>query len=144
MTAGSDNWVFGISGSETVRHERPSSFLITSRLARQGIRLRSDQGRADALPRTGSRRHSLKTAGLMRVMLSWDEVAAMKASGLVEFHSHTHTHQRWDKLMPDRSRRNEALRTTFGLQRKSLKEEDWEAAASGWPQGFYETIYLPR
>ncbi|WP_201490654.1 polysaccharide deacetylase family protein, partial [Escherichia coli] len=30
------------------------------------------------------------------VMLRWSEIREMHLSGLVEFHSHTHSHRRWD------------------------------------------------
>ncbi len=33
------------------------------------------------------------------VMLRWSEVREMHLSGLVEFHSHTHTHRRWTRSL---------------------------------------------
>ena len=136
-----DNWVFGFPvlkrfGMKAV------IFLITSRLARQGIRLRSDQGRADALPTHRESAALVENGRADEVMLSWDEVAAMKASGLVEFHSHTHTHQRWDKLMPDRSRRNEALRNDLRAAKEILEGRGLGGSCLCWPQGFYDDDYL--
>ena len=136
-----DNWVFAFPvlkqyGMKAV------IFLITSRVARQGIRLRSDQGHADALP-THRESAALVENGLAdEVMLSWDEVAEMKDSGLVEFHSHTHTHQRWDKLMPDRSGRNKALRDDLQAAKELLAEKGLGGSCLCWPQGFYDDDYL--
>lgn len=37
------------------------------------------------------------------VMLRWSEVREMRDSGLVEFHLHTHSHKRWDRLSVPRT-----------------------------------------
>lgn len=37
------------------------------------------------------------------VMLRWSEIRKMRDSGLVEFHVHTHSHKRWDRLSASRT-----------------------------------------
>ena len=136
-----DNWVFAFPVLKRYGI-KAAIFLITSRVARQGIRPRSDQGHADALPAHRESAALIENGRAGEVMLSWDEVAAMKASGLVEFHSHTHTHQRWDKLMSDRSGRNEALRGDLQTAKELLKEKGLGGSCLCWPQGFYDDDYL--
>jgi peptidoglycan/xylan/chitin deacetylase (PgdA/CDA1 family) len=136
-----DNWIFAFPilkkyGMKAV------IFLITSRIARKGMRPRSDQGHAGALPTHRESTALVENGRADEVMLSWDEVAAMKDSGLVEFHSHTHTHQRWDKLMPDRGGRNEALRGDLQTAKELLEEKGLGGNGLCWPQGFYNDDYL--
>lgn len=136
-----DNWVFAFPvlkryGMKAV------IFLVTSRVARQGIRPRSDQGYTDALPTHRESKALIEDGRADTVMLSWDEVAEMQDSGMVEFHSHTHTHQRWDKLIPDRSGRNEALRNDLQTAKELLEEKGLGGNCLCWPQGFYDDDYL--
>jgi peptidoglycan/xylan/chitin deacetylase (PgdA/CDA1 family) len=136
-----DNWVFAYPvlkryGMKAV------IFLITARVAPEGKRRRSDEGRTEALPTHRESAALVENGRADEVMLSWDEVAAMKDSGLIEFHSHTHTHQRWDKLLSDRNDRNDALRNDLQAAKKLLEEKGLGGSALCWPQGFYDDDYL--
>jgi peptidoglycan/xylan/chitin deacetylase (PgdA/CDA1 family) len=79
-----------------------------------------------------------------RVMLNWAEVEAMRAAGTAEFHSHTHSHRRWDQELPAGAARRAALAGDLARSQETL------AARLGapsrhlcWPQGYYEPDYLP-
>ena len=136
-----DNWVFAYPVLK--RHGiKAVIFLITSRIARQGRRLRSDEGQPDALPTHRESKTLMENGRADEVMLSWDEVAEMKDSGLVEFHSHTHTHQRWDKMLSDRKGRNEALSADLHAAKEVLEEKGLGGSCLCWPQGFYDDDYL--
>jgi peptidoglycan/xylan/chitin deacetylase (PgdA/CDA1 family) len=136
-----DNWVFAFPllkryGMKAV------VFLVTSQIGGQGRRQRSDEGRVAALPPHRESKGLIERGRTAEVMLSWDEVTEMKDSGLVEFHSHTHTHQRWDKLLSDRDERNDALRGDLRAAKELLGEKGLEGSALCWPQGFYDDDYL--
>ena len=136
-----DNWVFAFPvlrryGMKAV------IFLITSQIAERGKMQRSDEGRVAALPSHEESKVLIEQGRTDEVMLSWDEVTEMKGSGLIEFHSHTHTHRRWDKLLPDRGERNEALRGDLRAARELLERKGLEGSALCWPQGFYDDEYL--
>lgn len=76
------------------------------------------------------------------VMLRWSEVREMQLSGLVEFHSHTHTHRRWDR-MPDIHRPLDLLRADVLLSRERMKEMlGYCSRHLCWPEGWYSTEYI--
>jgi peptidoglycan/xylan/chitin deacetylase (PgdA/CDA1 family) len=136
-----NNWVFAFPvlrryGMKAV------IFLITSQVAAQGRRQRSDEGSVSALPSHRESKALVEQGRADEVMLSWDEVTEMQGSGLVEFHSHTHTHRRWDKLLADRDARNEALRGDLRAAKELLEKKGLEGSALCWPQGFYDDEYL--
>lgn len=78
-----------------------------------------------------------------RAMLRWSEIEEMRSSGTVEFHSHTHSHVRWDQVFSDRSARLAALREDLERSRTLLAERlgspDHHLC---WPWGYYEPEYL--
>lgn len=76
------------------------------------------------------------------VMLRWSEVREMQQSGLVEFHSHTHTHRRWDR-MPGIAHPGELLRADILLSREKMKEELGSCSQHlCWPEGWYNANYI--
>lgn len=76
------------------------------------------------------------------VMLRWSEVWEMYLSGLVEFHSHTHTHRRWD-LIPDIRHKSEFLRADILLSRERMKEVFGNCSQHlCWPEGWYNPDYI--
>lgn len=76
------------------------------------------------------------------VMLRWSEIEAMEASGAVEVHSHTHTHQRWDQIHAERNQRFEAVEKDLSDSRAALKLRlGKESQHLGWPWGYFEPEY---
>jgi len=76
------------------------------------------------------------------VMLRWSEIEAMEASGAVEVHSHTHTHQRWDQLHPDKSSRLAAVEADLVASRVELKRRlGKDSRHLCWPWGYFEPEY---
>lgn len=77
------------------------------------------------------------------VMLRWSEVREMHLSGLVEFHSHTHTHRRWDQKPVSRNP-SDLLRVDILLSRKRMRR-CWVIAVSicaGLRAGIVLTIFM--
>lgn len=78
------------------------------------------------------------------VILRWSEVSAMHAAGTFEFHSHTHSHTRWDQIIPDNEQRLSALENDLLDSRQTLAARmGFEDTHLCWPQGFYQEDYLP-
>ncbi len=76
------------------------------------------------------------------VMLRWSEIQAMQASGVVEVHSHTHTHQRWDQLHADGKERFDAVEADLDASRAALKTRlGLESRHLCWPWGYFEPEY---
>jgi len=78
-----------------------------------------------------------------RVMLNWAEVAAMRHAGTAQFHSHTHSHTRWDQLYPPGAARLAALAKDLAASQRTLSERLGGASRHlCWPQGYYEPDYF--
>ncbi|MDD3483740.1 polysaccharide deacetylase family protein [Azovibrio restrictus] len=77
------------------------------------------------------------------VMLRWSEIEAMQAAGTFEFHSHTHSHTRWDKSLPAGAARAEALARDLEQTRQTLRTRLGHCSTHlCWPQGYFEPDYL--
>ncbi|UUN78260.1 polysaccharide deacetylase family protein (plasmid) [Escherichia coli] len=76
------------------------------------------------------------------VMLRWSEVSEMSRSGLVEFHQHTHTHRRWDRL--DYVREPYVyLESDILLGRERMTEMTGSCSRHlCWPEGYYNSDYI--
>ncbi|GCV02224.1 polysaccharide deacetylase Ecf1 [Escherichia coli] len=87
-------------------------------------------------------RHLTEQGRADEVMLRWSEIREMYLSGLVEFHSHTHTHRRWD-CMPDIRRPLDLLCADVFLSRERLKEMlGYCSRHLCWPEGYYNHEYI--
>jgi peptidoglycan/xylan/chitin deacetylase (PgdA/CDA1 family) len=136
-----DNWVYAYP---LLRKYGFSAmiFLITSLIGDGPARHFLGQ---EGLPETPSHRECgerIQAGESDSVMLRWDEVLAMRDSGVVEFHSHTHTHTRWDKS-PQAAEKNALMAQELADSRAVL------AARLGgvsehlcWPQGYFDADYV--
>ena len=102
-------------------------------------------GTAKTLPATPDHR-ACKTAVAEgradEVMLRWSEIEAMEASGVVEIHSHTHTHVRWDQLHADKVQRLVAVEADLKAARLALKTRlGKDSRHLCWPWGYFEPEY---
>jgi peptidoglycan/xylan/chitin deacetylase (PgdA/CDA1 family) len=77
-----------------------------------------------------------------RVILRWSEIDAMRRAGTFEFHSHTHSHVRWDKVARNREEKCAALRRDLLAARVAFETRMGEASDHlCWPEGFYDDDY---
>ncbi len=102
-------------------------------------------GAAKVLPATPDHRACKAAVAEGRadeVMLRWSEIEAMEASGAVEIHSHTHTHQRWDRLYPEKTQRLAAVEADLAAARAALKTRlGKDSRHLCWPWGYFEPEY---
>ncbi|EHK6581824.1 polysaccharide deacetylase family protein [Escherichia albertii] len=77
------------------------------------------------------------------VMLRWSEIRKMHDSGLVEFHVHTHSHKRWDRLSASRTEQCRYMREDI-LEGKRCLTEKLGSCSSHlcWPEGYYNKDYI--
>jgi peptidoglycan/xylan/chitin deacetylase (PgdA/CDA1 family) len=75
-------------------------------------------------------------------MMRWSEIELMESDGTIEFHSHTHTHVRWDELHENVSARLDALRHDLAQSRDTLRQRlGRESRHLCWPWGHFDTSY---
>lgn len=118
-------------------------FLITGRIGSES-QPRRHAGMGGELPACPNHRdaHALIDADRTdEVMLRWSEVAAMQAAGTFEFHSHTHSHTRWDKAIADPAARRAALADDLAASRATLAQHTGDSPHLCWPQGYYDDDY---
>ncbi|EBJ5653951.1 carbohydrate transporter [Salmonella enterica] len=76
------------------------------------------------------------------VMLRWSEIREMHFSGLVEFHSHTHYHRRWDLTTSLHNPLN-FVKSDILLSRERMKEMLGSCSRHlCWPEGYYNYDYI--
>lgn len=118
---------------------RATIFVVTDWISDGPIR----ETAFDTLPDHSGCKAAIAGGHKDEVMLRWSEIEFMYASGLVEFHSHTHTHIRWDKTVLNPDDRRAALREDLTRSRACLKERlGFEDQHLCWPQGYYDEDYI--
>jgi peptidoglycan/xylan/chitin deacetylase (PgdA/CDA1 family) len=76
-------------------------------------------------------------------ILRWSEIDAMRRAGTFEFHSHTHSHIRWDRVAGNRGEKRARLRDDLSAARATLSERlNGVSDHLCWPQGYYDGDYL--
>jgi len=137
-----DNWLFAFPilkkcGMKAI------IFVVTSLIQEKGKRMRSDEGIVKGLPAHKECQIMVDSGYAQDVMLSWEEIREMENTGLIDIQSHTHTHQRWDKVYPDNKERmnmiREELKTSKEIIEKKLKKH---CNALCWPWGKYNNEYI--
>ena len=101
-----DNWLFAFPVLKKYGM-KAIIFVVTSLIHEKGKRMRYDEGTVKGLPPHKECQQMVDSGFAQEVMLSWEEIAEMENTGLIDIQSHTHTHQRWDKLYPDQKGKNE-------------------------------------
>lgn len=77
------------------------------------------------------------------VILRWSELQSLQSAGVFEFHSHTHTHIRWDQTLADLAERRAALVDDLVKSRQVLEQRLGGAGRHlCWPQGYFDDLYL--
>ena len=137
-----DNWVYAFPAMKKYGI-KAAIFVITSLIPGNGRRMRSDEGDVPVLPEHRACQHLVDAGGASEVMLSWEELREMADSGLVEIQSHTHTHQRYDKLYTDREKRKDVLKQELKTSKEIIEEKLGMACdAICWPWGKYHREYV--
>lgn len=78
-----------------------------------------------------------------KVMLRWSEVNEMLKDGLIEFHVHTHSHTRWDKIFRSNNKQLKYLRQDIIQSKKCLTERTGQCSKHlCWPEGYYNKDYI--
>jgi peptidoglycan/xylan/chitin deacetylase (PgdA/CDA1 family) len=117
-------------------------FLVTGWLGEGPAR--SHAGSGGELPACPNHKEAaalIREGQADQAMLRWSEVAAMQAAGTFEFHSHTHSHTRWDKTVADPAARREALAADLATSRATLAGHCGDSAHLCWPQGYFDDDY---
>lgn len=74
--------------------------------------------------------------------LRWSEIEEMQEAGTFEFHSHTHSHTRWDQIEPNSQQRRERLAVDLAASRSELTSRLGKASPHlCWPQGYFDADY---
>jgi peptidoglycan/xylan/chitin deacetylase (PgdA/CDA1 family) len=76
------------------------------------------------------------------VILRWSEIDAMRQAGTFEFHSHTHSHVRWDQVTQSGEEKRERLQQDLNDARETLATRLGSVSDHlCWPQGYYDDDY---
>lgn len=75
-------------------------------------------------------------------IMRWSEVERAQAEGVFEFHSHTASHTRWDKVSANAVEKATALRNDLERSRDSLRQHlGGTSTHLCWPQGYFDADY---
>lgn len=125
---------------------RATIFIVTGWLGDGPTRPRIDTiANSDRPPHTPGHRdckNAIARGEADSVMMRWSEIEAMEASGTVECHSHTHSHVRWDRTIPERTQRLERLTEDLHQSKEQLRIRLGRASRHlCWPQGYFDADY---
>ncbi len=112
-----DNWLYAFPVLKKY-HMKAVIFAVTSLVADKARRGRDDEKSVLPLPIHRECQEMVDTGRAQEVMLSWDEMREMEASGLIDIQSHTHTHQRWDKMKYDGKTRSTVISRELETSKK--------------------------
>lgn len=136
-----DNWVYAHPVLQEFG-QRASIFLITGWLGDGPPRPQAGQ---PGLPDVPNHKQAMAAAAegkFDEAFLRWSEVAAMQAAGSIDFHSHTHSHTRWDRQIADQTERDRALADDLATSRATLAARLGQASPHlCWPQGYFDAAY---
>ncbi|MFM0657260.1 polysaccharide deacetylase family protein [Paraburkholderia sediminicola] len=77
------------------------------------------------------------------VTVRWSEIDLMRAAGTFEFHSHTHSHRRWDLSCTNAASKFRDISTDIETSKLILTEKMGAASTHlCWPEGYYDDDYI--
>lgn len=136
-----DNWVYAHPVLQEFG-QQATVFLITGWIGEGAQRPHAGQSGVPDVPTHKQAMAAAAEGKLDDAFLRWSEVEAMRAAGTVEFHSHTHSHTRWDRKIADQAERDTALAEDLVASRATLAARLGEASPHlCWPQGYYDAAY---
>ena len=136
-----DNWIYAHPVLQEFG-QRATIFLITGWVGDGPARPQAGQ---PGLPEVPSHKQAMAAAAdgrLDAAFLRWSEVDAMRAAGTFDFHSHTHSHTRWDQTVADQAARDAALAADLAASRATLSARLGAVSPHlCWPQGYFDAAY---
>ena len=136
-----DNWVYAHPVLQEFG-QQATIFLITGWIGEGAQRPHAGQPGVPDVPTHKQAMAAAAEGKLDDAFLRWSEVEAMRAAGTVEFHSHTHSHTRWDRKIADQGERDAALAEDLAASRVTLAARLGQASPHlCWPQGYYDVAY---
>ena len=137
-----DNWLFAFPVLQKY-DMKAVVFVVTSRVAEKGRRQRSDEGAITSLPSHKACEEMIEGDCKSEVMLSWEELGEMEASGLIDIQSHTHTHQRWNRLSSEKNTSRDMLCRELEMSKKIIEDKLGKlCSAFCWPWGINNREYI--
>lgn len=119
---------------------RATVFLITGLIGEGECRAHAGQPDMPVCPDHRRCKQAMASGEADLVMLRWSEVRQMQQSGVFQFHSHTHSHTRWDKTDPEQ--RLQHMAQELSESRATLQHRlGVDSTHLCWPQGYYEPAY---
>jgi peptidoglycan/xylan/chitin deacetylase (PgdA/CDA1 family) len=120
-------------------------FLVSSWPGMGGVRANTSTAAKDSLP-TLLNHHdgelAIQAGRVDDVILRWSEIEAMREAGTFEFHSHTHSHVRWDQVTQSGKEKRERLQQDLRDARATLSTRLGSVSDHlCWPQGYYDDDY---
>lgn len=136
-----DNWVYAYPLLKKYGF-KATIFLVTSWIHTGPLRPYLGQGDLPDTPEHRACEVLIEQGRSDEVILRWDEIRAMKDSGVIEFHSHTHTHTRWD-LSEQATNKNALMAHELTQTRATLVEHlGCVSDQLCWPQGYFDQDYV--
>ena len=136
-----DNWVYAHPVLKDFG-QCATLFLITGWIGDGVVRSHAGQPGVPEVPTHGQAMAAMAEGKLDDAYLRWSEVEAMRAAGTFDFHSHTHSHTRWDRQVADPAERDRALADDLAASRATLASRLGNATPHlCWPQGYYDAAY---
>jgi peptidoglycan/xylan/chitin deacetylase (PgdA/CDA1 family) len=136
-----DNWIY----AHPVLQEfglQATIFLITGWIGDGEKRPHAGQPNVPDVP---NHKQAMTAAGAGKfddTFMRWSEIEAMRVASTVEFHSHTHSHTRWDHQIADQAERDAALADDLAQSRATLSSRLGQTSPHlCWPQGYFDSHY---
>lgn len=139
-----DNYVFAFPVLERYRL-RATIFAVTGWITDGPERSHAGLNSSAGLPQTPDHRTckaAIAAGKADEVMLRWSEIERMESSGVIETHSHTHNHVRWDKGIADVDARHSEVKRDLASSRETLRLRLGKHSKHlCWPWGYFEPGY---
>lgn len=117
-------------------------FIITS-LITENKKRANDKNNLPELPDHKGCLEKIEVGKSAEVMLSWDEIKEMEESGIIDIQSHSHTHQRWDKLYKNTEELRRHLNLELALSKSIIEKKlNKDCSSICWPWGIYNENYI--
>ncbi|SEC31624.1 Polysaccharide deacetylase [Burkholderia sp. WP9] len=118
-------------------------FLVTSWIGEGPVREHARSGGdVPALLNHHDGERAIENGEPDRAILRWSEIHAMREAGTFEFHSHTHSHVRWDQVSSHAEEKCAGLSADLASARAALEQKLGGVSDHlCWPQGYHDADY---